>query len=285
MADRGERVEGRLAGVRGVQLRWQGVLPPEEPRGVVLLSHGLGEHGGRYGHVEDALVPEGWAVYALDHRGHGRSGGRRAHLDHYSDWLADFDAFRHLVVSRHGGAPLFVLGHSMGGQIALSYALEHGAGLAGIVLSSPALASETATGPARRVLQVLATVLPTARIIGLDTTKISKDPAVVAAYHADPLVHHGKPTLGVMGALASRFGVLQERARGLDLPLLLQYAGKDALVDPAGSDLLAATSGSSDLTVRRYDELWHEIYNEPERDLPLADLREWLATRGRVPPS
>ena len=280
MADRGERVEGRLAGVRGVQLHWQGVLPPDEPRGVVLLSHGLGEHAGRYGHVEDALVPEGWAVYALDHRGHGRSGGRRAHLDHYSDWLSDFDAFRHLVASRHVGLPLFVLGHSMGGQIALSYALEHGTGLAGIVLSSPALASETATGPARQVLQVLATVLPTARIVGLDTTKISKDPAVVAAYQADPLVYQGKPTLAVMAALASRFGVLQERARGLDLPLLLQYAGKDALVDPTGSDLLATTSGSSDLTVHRYDELWHEIYNEPERDRPLADLREWFAARG-----
>lgn len=272
-----DRVEGRLRGARGVELYWQGRLPASDPTGVVLICHGLGEHSGRYGHVEDALVPEGWAVYGLDHRGHGRSGGRRAHLDRYSDWLTDFDAFRLHVVGRHPEVPVFVLGHSMGGQIALAYALDHGGGLSGLVLSAPALASNAIPKAAVPVLRALAKLTPTLRPAGIDVTRISKDPAVVAEYRADPLNHHGNPTLGLSSALFAQFDALPERARGLRLPVLLQHGTVDELTDPAGSRLLESTCGSPDLTVRWYEGLWHEIYNEPERAAPLADLREWLA--------
>jgi acylglycerol lipase len=277
VADRGERVEGRLDGARGVGLYWQGQLPADDPTGVLLICHGLGEHSGRYGHVEDALVPDGWAVYGLDHRGHGRSGGRRAHLDDYGDWLADFDAFRRHVAARHPGLPVFLLGHSMGGQIALAYALQHGTGLRGLVLSAPALASNAVPKAAVPVLRLLARVAPTLRPAGIDATKISKDPAVVAAYQADPLVHQGNPTLGLSSALFAQMDVLPERARGLRLPLLLQHGLEDVLTEVSGSRLLERTSGSPDQTVRYYPGLWHEIYNEPERDGPLADLRDWLA--------
>lgn len=277
MADRGERVEGRLDGARGVGLYWQGQLPADDPTGVLLICHGLGEHSGRYGHVEDALVPDGWAVYGLDHRGHGRSGGRRAHLDDYGDWLADFDAFRRHVAARHPGLPVFLLGHSMGGQIALAYALQHGTGLRGLVLSAPALASNAVPKAAVPVLRLLARVAPTLRPAGIDATKISKDPAVVSAYQADPLVHQGNPTLGLSSALFAQMDVLPERARGLRLPLLLQHGLEDVLTEVSGSRLLERTSGSPDQTVRYYPGLWHEIYNEPERDGPLADLRDWLA--------
>lgn len=279
MAESGARdVEGRFVGARDVELFWRGALPPE-PTGVLLVCHGLGEHSGRYGTVVDALLPDGWAVYGLDHRGHGLSGGRRAHLDAYADWLADFHAFRRLVAERHPGLPLFVLGHSMGGQIALAYVLEHGDGLRGLVLSAPALASDAVPRAAVPVLRALARLAPTLRPAGIDTTKVSKDPRVVAAYQADPLNHHGNPTLGLSAALYGQFGVLPERARGLRLPLLLQQGLADELVDPVGSRLLERTSGSPDQTVRYYEGLWHEIYNEPERDGPLGDLRAWLAAR------
>lgn len=273
-----EHVEGRLAGARGVELFWQGWLPADPPTGVLLISHGLGEHSGRYGNVVDALVPDGWAVYALDHRGHGRSGGRRAHVDSYADWLADFDAFRRVVVARHPDLPVFLLGHSMGGQIALAYALDHQDDLRGLVLSAPALASDAVPKAAVPVLKLLGRVAPTLRPAGIDTTKISKDPAVVAAYQADPLVHSGKPSLGLSVALFDQFDVLPERARGLRLPLLLQHGTVDELTNPSGSRLLEQTSGSPDQTVHWYEGYWHEIYNEPERETPLKDLREWLAT-------
>ncbi len=272
-----DRVDGRLGGVRGVELYWQGWLPDGPPTGVVLLCHGLGEHSGRYGNVVDALVPDGWAVYGLDHRGHGLSGGRRAHLDRYDDWLADYDTFRKHVVARHPGLPVFLLGHSMGGQVALAYALDHQAELAGLVLSAPALASNAIPKAAVPVLKALAKVAPTLRPAGIDATKVSKDPAVVAAYQADPLVHQGNPTLGLSSALFAQFDVLPERARGLTLPLLLQHGTLDVLTDPAGTRALEAASGSPDQTVHWYEGLWHEIYNEPERDKPLSDLRDWLA--------
>jgi acylglycerol lipase len=272
-----DHVEGRLPGVRGVELYWQGWLPAGPPSGVILLCHGLGEHSGRYGNVVDALVPDRWAVYGLDHRGHGLSGGRRAHLDRYDDWLADFDTFRRHVVERHPGLPVFLMGHSMGGQIALAYALDHQPDLQGLVLSAPALASNAVPKAAVPVLRALAKVAPTLRPAGIDGTRISKDPAVVAAYQADPLVHQGNPTLGLSSALFGQFGVLPERARGLTLPLLLQHGTLDELTDPAGTRALESTSGSPDQTVHWYEGLWHEIYNEPERDKPLTDLREWLA--------
>jgi acylglycerol lipase len=272
-----DRVDGHLGGVRGVELYWQGWLPEGPPNGLVLLCHGLGEHSGRYGNVVDALVPDGWAVYGLDHRGHGLSGGRRAHLDRYDDWLADYDTFRRHVVARHPGLPVFLLGHSMGGQIALAYALDHQADLKGLVLSAPALASNAVPKAAVPVLKALARVAPTLRPAGIDGTKVSKDPAVVAAYQSDPLVHQGNPTLGLSAALFAQFDVLPERARGLTLPLLLQHGSLDVLTEPAGTRALEAASGSPDQTVHWYEGLWHEIYNEPERERPLKDLREWLA--------
>lgn len=272
-----QHVEGRLTGARGVELYWQGWLPDGEPSGVLLISHGMGEHSGRYGTVVDALVPDGWAVYGLDHRGHGKSGGQRAHLDAYADWLGDYDLFRREIAGKHPGLPLFLLGHSMGGQIALAYALDHEDALAGLVLSAPALASTAIPKPVVTIGGLLAKVLPTIRPIALDLTKISKDPAVVAAYQADHLVHQGNATLGLFTALLGQFGVLTERARRMRLPLLLQHGTEDELTDPAGSRELEATSGSPDKTVRWYEGYWHEIYNEPEREVPLKDLREWLA--------
>lgn len=272
------QVEGRIDGARGVELFWQGWLPPGPASGVLLLCHGLGEHSGRYGTVVDALTPDGWAVYGLDHRGHGRSGGRRAHLDRYDDWLADFDAFRRVVLARHPDLPVFLLGHSMGGQIALAYALDHQDELRGLVLSAPALASNAVPKAAVPVLRTLARVAPILRPAGIDSTKISKDPEVVADYHADPLVYLGNPTLGLSSALFGQFDVLPERARGLRLPLLLQHGSLDELTDPAGSRLLESTSGSPDQTVFWYEGLWHEIYHEPEREKPLTDLRTWLTS-------
>jgi acylglycerol lipase len=270
------QVEGRLVGVGDVEIFWQGWLPPE-PTGVLLLCHGLGEHSGRYRNVVDTVVPDGWAVYGLDHRGHGRSGGRRAHIDRYQDLLDDLDAVRRTVAARHPGLPVVLLGHSMGGQIALAYALDHQDDLHALVLSAPALASKAVPAPLVAVLRRVARFAPTLRPAGIDESKISKDPRVVEAYRADPLVHHGNPTLGLSAALFATMDTLPERARELRLPLLLLHGTEDVLTEPAGSRLLERTSGSPDQTVHWYEGLWHEVFNEPERDGPLTDLRKWLA--------
>ncbi len=269
-------VEGRLRGAGGVDLYWQGWLPAEPPRGVLLICHGMGEHSGRYATVRDALLPDGWAVYGLDHRGHGRSRGPRVHVRRYGDFLADYDAFRRVVSARHPGAKPFLLGHSMGGQIALAYALDHQGDLAGLVLSAPALAVPEVPRAVRSAFRVLGRVAPTLRHSVADLGGISRDEAVVAAYRSDALVHQGHPTLGLSLALVDRMTRLPARTGELRLPLLVQHGTADRVCDPAGSRALETAVGTDDLTVRWYDGLWHEIYHEPERDRPLADLREWL---------
>lgn len=281
----GPDVQGSLPGVGGVELFWQGWLPrgdtgePVEPAGVLLISHGIGEHSGRYGSVVETLLPDGWAVYGLDHRGHGRSGGTRVHVRRYDDLLQDFETFRREIVARHPGLPVFLLGHSLGGQIALAYTLRHQDRLAGLVLSAPALASDAVPAALVPVLLLVSRALPTVRPLGIDTTAISSDPAVVDDYAADPLVHHGKPTLALGAAIYAQMDRLPPRAAELRLPLLVQHGTADRLTDPEGTRRLDEASGSPDTTVHWYDGLWHEIYHEPGRDSPLTDLRQWLAAR------
>ena len=279
-----EHVDGRFDGVEGVELYWQGWLPHQEgssaePRGVLLICPGMGEHSGRYATVVDALAPDGWAVYGLDHRGHGRSGGVRVHVRRYADFLADFDTFRRLVAARHPGLRPFLLGHSMGGQIALAYALDHQDDLAGLVLSAPALQAPPVPRAVRVVATALVRVAPRLRRAVVELGTISRDEAVVADYRADALVHQGHPTIGLAVALAEQMTLLPTRVHDLRLPLLVQHGTADRICHPDGSRALETSVGTDDLTVRWYDGLWHEIYHEPEREQPLADLREWLAAR------
>lgn len=278
-----QHVEGRIAGVGGVELYWQGWLPERTAAGVLLLCHGMGEHSGRYTTVVDTLVPDGWAVYGLDHRGHGRSRGRRVHVRRYADFLADYDTFRRTVVGRHPRLRPFLLGHSMGGHIALAYALDHQDDLAGLVLSAPALAAPTLPRAARSTLVLVARAAPTLRRAVVDLNGICSDEAVVAAYRADALVHQGHPTLGLSLALVDQMDRLLRRARELRLPLLVMHGTADRVCDPVGSRALAESAGPPDLTVRWYEGLWHELFHEPERERPLSDLREWLDARRGVP--
>ena len=273
-----EHVDGRLAGAGGVDLYWQGWLPGGAPRGVLLICPGMGEHSGRYATVVDALVPDGWAVYGLDHRGHGRSGGVRVHVSHYADFLADLDTFRRMVATRNETRP-FLLGHSMGGQIALAYALDHQDELAGLVLSAPALQAPPVPRAVRAVATALARVTPRLRRAVVDLATISRDEAVVTDYRTDALVHQGHPTIALSLALAEQMTLLPARVRDLRLPLLVQHGTDDRICPPDGSRALVESVGTDDLTVRWYDGLWHEIYHEPERERPLADLREWLDRR------
>src|SRR5438309_8090580 len=131
-----EHVEGLLQGAAGAEIYWQAWLPPGTPRAVVVIAHGVGEHSGRYGHVAGRLTAAGFAAYVLDHRGHGRSSGPRALIDSMDRAVADLDTFVSLVTGRHGGRPVHLLGHSMGGAIATAYALRYQERLRGLLLSS-----------------------------------------------------------------------------------------------------------------------------------------------------
>ncbi len=279
-----EHADGELDGAGGVRLFWQGWLPARPPNGVVLICHGLGEHSGRYRTVVDALLPDGWAVYGLDLRGHGRSSGRRAHLDRYAHWLADVDAMRGLAVGRHPDLPVFLLGHSMGGQIALAYALQQQGELAGLVLSAPALASTAVPRAAVPALRGLARLAPPA---ASGRHRPNEDQQGSGGGGRLPGRSAGAPRQPDAGAVRGAVHAVRgaaRRARELRLPVLLQHGLLDELTDPAGSRRLAAELGSPDRTV-------HWYRGPVARDLPRAGARgpagrpSGLARRAPLNPS
>lgn len=261
----------------GLTLWRQWWLPDAAPRAVVILLHGLGEHSGRYAHVAAALVDAGYAVHAVDHRGHGRSEGPRAYVRRYADFMGDIAAFRRLVEADLPGVPLVVLGHSMGGNLAVGHVLDHQPGVAGLALSGPALTPGASLKPAMiTAAKLLARVAPRLRPDGLDADAISRDPAVVARYRNDRLVYTGKLSAGIAGALLGAMERFPARYPELRLPILLLHGTADRLADVNGSHQLEAGAVNATVTSHYYDGLYHEIFNEPEQAQVLGDLVAWL---------
>jgi acylglycerol lipase len=271
--------EGRLAGTAGVELYWQGWLPEAEPRALVVISHGASEHSARYSHVAERLVAAGYAVYALDHRGHGRSEGKRAQLDRLDHVVADLRGFVDLAAQRHPGAPVYLLGHSMGGAIAVAYALRHQETLAGLVLSAPVADPNAAGAVTRGVSRVLSAVAPDLGVYQVDASLVSRDAEVVRAYEEDPLNHHGKLPARTVAELTAAVQRFPEEVPSLRLPLLVMHGSADGLVPEAGSHLVHERAGSDDKTLEIFEGLYHEILNEPEQDRVLDLIVTWLDER------
>jgi acylglycerol lipase len=271
--------EGRLTGVGGLGIYWQAWLGEVDPRAVVVIAHGAGEHSNRYRHVAARLVADGYAVYAIDHRGHGRSEGSRALIDRIANTVTDLDALVVLAAARHPGAQIFMLGHSMGATIALGYALRHEKRLAGMILSGPLAALPPTPAPVRLAARLLSAVAPRTPLIEIDPALLSRDPDVVAAYRSDPLVHHGKLPARTLAEIAAAIDSFPEAVRAIKLPTLIAYGSDDGLCPPAGSVMLGERIGAGDKTVCRYPGLYHEILNEPEHELVLDQLCGWLSAR------
>jgi len=263
--------------------------PAAPSRGTVLLVHGLGEHMGRYAHVAAALCARGWQVFAYDQRGHGSSEGARGRLSAVDDLLFDLAGVIDAVRARSPD-PLVLLGHSLGGLVVARFVAG---GLEvprpawhrevdALVLSSPALATEM-TLSQKAMLAVLGTLAPNLAVAnGLKPAWISRDPAVVAAYEADPLVHDRiAPRLARFVVDGGPF--VCASASRWQLPTLLLYAGSDRCVDARGSAAFAAAAPKDVVTARVFEPLFHEIFNEPERAEVLSVLGDWL-DRLDVPP-
>ena len=272
--------EASFTSFDGLSIFHQSWLPDGDPKGVVMLVHGLGEHSGRYGHVAGRLIAAGYAVHALDHRGHGRSEGKRVFVKSYDEFMADMIQFRGLIEAEHPDVPLFALGHSMGGNIVMGHALDHQAGLAGMVLSGPALKIGDDFSPTKmKVLSLIAKVAPGVRPEGLSADAISRDQAVVDAYRADPLVFTGKISAGLGSALIGAMQRFPDRYAELTVPVLVMHGTEDRLASVAGSRELEAGATNADVTAHYYDGLYHEIFNEPEQADVLNDLVTWLDAR------
>ena len=275
--------EGTFAGVAGVSIFWQAWLPPDPCRGVVVIAHGAGEHSGRYTHVADRLVREGYAVYALDHRGHGRSAGPRALIDRMDNVVADLDTLVLQASSAHQGVPVFLLGHSMGGTVSLCYSLRHQDRLDALALSGPLAALEAAPAIVHIAAKALSALIPRLPVYGVDPSLVSRAPAVVQAYKTDPLVHHGKLPVRTVAELAAAIESFPDRAPEITVPTLILYGTADEICPTEGSVMLGNRIGATDRTVKSYPGLYHEILNEPEQEQVMDDLCAWLNAHGRSP--
>jgi len=185
--------EGRVSSPDGLSLYWQSWLP-EEPRAILLFVHGLGEHSARYAHVASYFNDHGFGAYGLDYRAHGRSPGKRVHVDRFDQYLMDVGTIHTHMRRTHSGLPIFLVGHSQGGLIVLSYAMNYPRDLPGVVVSSPFLGIHSSVQPnvvEKVVAPILSWVLPKVLLPNkVDATFISHDPEVVRAYQADPMVSH-----------------------------------------------------------------------------------------------
>ena len=256
--------EGTFEGKGGLSIFHQQWLPDRDARAALLIVHGYGDHSGRYGNVVDEFVPRGFAVYALDNRGHGRSEGERVHVDHFDDYVADLKTYFDQIRAATD-IPIYLLGHSMGSFIAVSYAARYQDELRALILSGGGMGRKRDRGSAQLMSDLAATV--------------SKDPAVVQAYRDDPLVYHGSPPESRRAAMATLREDMPGLVAAIRLPVLIVAGGASPLGDGEGSQQLYDQVSSEDKTLKLYDGLLHEIFNEPERDQVFADMLAWLESR------
>lgn len=257
----------------------------EAPQGALVIAHGLGEHSGRYANIVNALAGKNISCYAMDHRGHGRSGGKRGHVNRFMDYVDDLGQYLDTVVRPDLAAtgnprpPLFLLGHSMGGVISTLYVLTFPDELNGLILSSPGLILHKGPTVAETLaIRALSKFTPGLTLGNrLNSKNLSHDPETIQAYLDDPLVHD-RISMRLVVEFMNAGAEGCRRANELALPLLLVHGEKDRLTSPAASKLVYEQARSADKTLHIYPDLFHETMNETpeERSKVLQTIVDWI---------
>jgi alpha-beta hydrolase superfamily lysophospholipase len=263
---------------QGCKLYVEHFTPSSAPRLALVMVHGFGAHCGLYRHVAGFLKSQGVAVTGFDARGHGRSQGRRGHVDRFDDYQTDLALVAQAARARSPGTPWALMGHSMGGAVALDHALRGCSQPSPdrLILVAPWLELKMKVSmPKRAAAEVFARLKPTLSIAnGLKAEDISRNPMVVEKFYDDPLVHH-VATAGWFAGVLRAQAAMRASAAQLTVPTLLVLAGQDRIVSTDTALAFAQQAGDI-VTVRRYEALFHEMFLEPERDLVLADIAQWL---------
>jgi len=260
----------------GLEMYAQSWVPVENPKAIVCLVHGLGEHSGRYAHVGKAFTEGGFALAGFDLRGHGKSGGPRGHIPSFTTVMGDIQSFTKQLEGRYPSIPQFLYGHSMGGFLVLAYATFKENTLRGVIATGPALRTPVLEQKFKIAFaKTLGSFMPTMTIpTGLEVSFISRDPLVVQTYKEDPLVH------GVGTLAAARMGLdavnwAFTHASEFPVPLLLLHGSEDKLAYPYGSQEFADLVPGN-YTLKLWDGFYHEIHNEPEQEKVFAYMIDWM---------
>jgi acylglycerol lipase len=267
--------EGSFKGVENVKIFTREWQPAGEPLGVVVISHGLNAHSGLYEWAAGEFTSKGLAVYALDHRGHGRSEGERFFVKEFADWTNDLATFIDIVKTREPGLPVFLLGHSAGGVIACLYALEHQDEIAGLICEDFAYQTP-ASDLAVAIVRGISHVAPHAHVLKLKNEDFSRDPAVVAALNADPLIANESQPSETVAELARAAELLNKSFRQITLPLLILHGTADKVTKPSGSKEFYERAGSSDKTLRLYEGHFHDLLADVGKQQVMADIQAWI---------
>jgi alpha-beta hydrolase superfamily lysophospholipase len=269
--------EGFFKGVREANIYFQSWLPENDSKAVLLIVHGLAEHSGRYMNIVNHFIPLGYAVYGVDHIGHGKSDGKRVYVKRFEDYTNTLKIYFDRIRRLQPGKPIFLVGHSMGGLISAVYLLDHQNELTGAILSGVAVkVPENITPIIIIVGKMLSALMPSLGLIGLDAEGVSRDPAVVEAYVNDPLVFKGKTTARLAAEMLKAMKYVSVLATKITFPILIVQGSADRLVNPAGAQMLYDAVSSPDKEIRIYDGFYHEVFNEPEHDKVLRDIEIWL---------
>lgn len=264
----------------GLSIYTQNWLPADEPKAIVLIAHGLGEHSDRYVHVGNALTQRGYGVYTLDHRGHGRSEGLRVYFDNFQNPVDDLKLYFDSIRAQHPGKDIFLYGHSMGSLISLYFTLRYQSELAGLIISgTPLTIDQPYPQFALKALGFLDTRFPQMPLAALSARGVSRDKAIVTAYEKDPLVANSRVRVRMTYQMASSARELRGKVQDITLPLLVLHGTADPICPVSGGKLLYQTVQSPDKTLKLYEGLYHEVHNEPEQETVLADVGKWLESR------
>lgn len=254
------------------------IWAPDAPRAIVVLAHGYAEHLGRYDHVAERLCCDDIAVIAIDHWGHGRSDGARGFVPRFQVFLDGMTSLLGEAKAQFADLPRFLIGHSMGGLISVAHLLEQQKEYTGAILSGPAVKPAAPPSPATLIIgRLLSRLAPRAGILQLDSSAVSRDPAVVAAYRADPLVYTGKMSARLAAEMLDAMTMVQRRASEIILPLLTVHGSEDRLASPIGARELFDNVASPDKEFHDFLGLYHEVFNEPERNEVLDLVCAWIS--------
>jgi alpha-beta hydrolase superfamily lysophospholipase len=269
---------GNFTAQDGTSIYWKGWAPDKAPKAVVHVIHGYAEHIDRYGNVVGELLPAGYAVFGTDHRGHGKSEGKRGHVKSFQEFIDDEKQFWHNIIqTKFPGIPYFVLGHSMGSLIAMNYVEQNAVGMKGLILSGTgSLPGKDIPKILLTIIKILSKILPAVHVKSpLPPEFISRDMDVVKAYIEDPLVYNViTPRLAYE---MNRYVVIGAQNSGkIKIPVLIQLGSRDTAF--SGQRELFEMIGAKDKTFKLYEGLKHEVYNElaADRAKVLADLKDWL---------
>lgn len=272
--------EGNFEGAHGTQIYYQAWTVPGNPKALLVLAHGIGEHSGRHAQLADYFARMKYAFWACDLRGHGKSGGKRGHVDSFDDYIADIDHLIRIAKDRYPSTKTFLMGLSLGGLIAAYYAEKHPSELAGLILSAPAIAEKMKISPAKvMIAKALSGIIPSFSTgTGLDPNLLSHDREVVRRYVEDPLVHKVATARWFTEYRRAQDETMRAADR-LASPCLVLQGGADGIVDASMTSDFFKRIASSDKTLKVYESFYHEVLNEPGKVSVLGDVGTWLSAR------